>query len=172
MRNASLLVVLLLAGVSVPAQDKVAGSPTIFLVPPTSNACPVGFTAERRSSHELEFVNGGLSKSRQWVHLTFGRGDAQTIVKVSVTAHGASDKPHAMPASAGIDEDITETFQFERKSGEPGLLASNLSTHTMGSVRWVELTELDYADGSVWRESKASQCRATPSGFLLVAASQ
>jgi hypothetical protein len=175
MRNASLLMVLLLASVRIPAQESAGNAPRVFIAhfqtPLMLNSCPVNFAAQRQSSTEVRYANQGQEKSHgQGVQLTFTQRVTPEIVKVQVTVHGTSDKARVIPAGASIDEDLTEIFQFERQPGTASLLHSSLWTRSMGSIRWVDLTEIEYADGYVWHKSKASQCRATPNGFLLVAA--
>ncbi|NYF79177.1 hypothetical protein [Granulicella arctica] len=167
MRNASFLAILLLASASLLAQQNTTSSPTIFIIPPLNAGCPIDFTAQRRSKFELLPINAGQLKLKQWVQLSFSQSNISKVARIRVTAHGFSDKLRAIPANAIFGEDVTENFQLEHQPGEVGLFTSYLQTHNMGGVLWVEITGIDYADGSVWQRSKASQCRATPSGYLL-----
>jgi hypothetical protein len=74
-----------------------------------------------------------------------------------------------MPAGSSSRDDVVEIFQLGRGTGAASLIRSDIWMHRMSTVRWVELTEMEYADGSVWREADGSRCRATPDLFLLVA---
>jgi len=174
MRNASLLVVLLLTSVGISAQQSADNAPGVFIAhfqtPLMLNSCPVNFAAQRQSSTEVRYANQGQEKSHgQGVQLTFTQRQTLEIVKVQVTVHGTSDKVRIIPAGSSANEDLTEIFQLERQPGTASLLRSSLWTRSMGSVSWVDLTEIEYADGYVWHKSKVSQCRATPSGLLLIA---
>ncbi len=108
-------------------------------------------------------------RSGQGLQLTFHPQDAPKIMKVNVTVYGLSGEARVMPAGSGSKADITEIFQLRPEAGAVDLLQSEIWMQKMSTVRWVDLTEIEYADGSVWRASESSRCRAAPDMFVLVA---
>jgi hypothetical protein len=63
--------------------------------------------------------------------------------------------------------DAEESFRITGEAA--GLLVREIWMHKVNTVSWVDLNEIEYADGSVWRASANARCRAVPSNFLLVA---
>jgi hypothetical protein len=110
-----------------------------------------------------------LKRSGQGLQLTFNRKHAPKIMKVNVTVHGLSGEARVVPAGSGSRDEITQIFQLRPEAGAVGLLQSEIWMQEMNTVRWVDLTQIEYVDGSVWRASEGSRCRATPDMFVLVA---
>lgn len=91
-----------------------------------------------------------------------------TIVAVDLTVHGVSMSAHMTPAAQSAREsDLSETFHLMGSATKP-VLESALSTHRPMIVTWVELTRIEYANGTSWDESSTSRCAAAPSLFVLV----
>jgi hypothetical protein len=162
--------VLVLASSSVWAQGNARSMTTVLTATPASEACPVSFFAKRQSNVGVSFAKGAREEGhRSWLELTFDRLDAGKIVKVNVTVHGHSGGARAVPAGTNSNDDVVEIFQLGRETGAASLLRLEIWLNRVNTVSWIELTELEYADGSVWRASKGSRCSAAPDGFVLVA---
>lgn len=101
--------------------------------------------------------------------LNFADAGALRIVRATLTVHGASGEAHAVPAGTTPDSDAVETFRLHADAGTEGLLHSEVWLKEMSAVSWVDLTEIKYANGTVWHASSASKCRAVPNSFLLIA---
>ena len=161
MRDASFLMILLLAGGHLSAQ-------TIAPSEPASIGCPVHFGAEvsgravARSAKDAK-----KDDSAQLLELKFSPLSAH-IVSATVIVHGLSQKGRFLPANSATHEDETQVFHLKEASGTPGLVHSDVWISKMTVIKWAELTELQYEDGSVWQPSKDSQCRSVPSGLRLV----
>lgn len=173
MRVISLPMILLLASTSMLAQANAGTAPTVLTAPPTSQACPVTFYAKRTGGLVVRYAKDGHQEpDGQGLQLTFSRQDAPKIEKTVVTVHGLSAQGGVLPVHTNTNEDISETFILERHAGATSLDTSEIWTHKIGPARWVELTQIDYADGSVWQQSKESKCITEPDLFLLVTASR
>jgi hypothetical protein len=170
MRGVSGLLVLVMASVGAGAQGNAHSEATVLAGAPSSVGCPVEFYAERRSATEIRYAKDGKQTRGQGLELKFAPGaDPKKILKANVTVHGVSGAARVMPAGENSSDDVVEIFQLGAGAGEDSLRQSSLWTQRMGTVRWVDLTEIAYADGSVWRASEGARCRVEPNGFLLVA---
>jgi hypothetical protein len=170
MRGVSGLLVLAMASGMVWAQGNAHNEITVLVGPPDSAGCPVGFSAERRSTTEVRYAKDGKQLRGQGLELKF---DSQTepkkILKANVTVRGVTGAARVMPAGDASNDDVAEIFQLGVAAGEDSLRHSSIWTQRVATVRWVDLTEVSYADGSVWHASQGARCRVEPNGFLLVA---
>jgi hypothetical protein len=109
------------------------------------------------------------AEPRQGLNLTFAQPLAR-IVSADITMHFYSTDAHIIPATppAPHGTPITETFHLTPDSGE-SLLHSTLWPEHRGIISWVELTRLDYTDGTAWQSSAPRQCSAAPSLYVPVA---
>jgi hypothetical protein len=170
MRGVSGLLVLVMASAGVLAQGNAHSEMTVLAGPPDSSGCPVGFSAERRSTTEVRYAKDGREIRGQGLELKF---DSQTepkkILKANVTVHGVTGEARVIPAGSRDSDDVAELFQLEAGAGEESLRHSSIWTQRVSTVRWVDLTEVAYVDGSVWLASASGRCRIEPNGFLLIA---
>jgi hypothetical protein len=105
----------------------------------------------------------------QGLQINFVPFPAAAILKAGITVHGASARLHMVPASAAAAnrEDVAETFELTSNAEGP-LLHSSIWTNKVVAVSWVELTRVEYADGTTWQASPESRCTAAPSLMVLV----
>lgn len=167
MRHSPVSMILVLACVPVFAQE-----PSPKVASPTAQGCPVNFSARRTGGLIVQYANRSPRPISQGLHLTFARHDAAVLAKIVVTVHGMPAHGGIMPVHSNTSSDtadIAETFTLENHAGA-GIESSEIRLHRMGPARWVELNQIEFADGSVWQKSKDSTCVAVPSLFLLVAA--
>jgi hypothetical protein len=132
-----------------------------------ASACPVGFSVNRRANGAIirTVLKQPVYRS-QGVDITFARPSTR-IVSADIVVHGYPPTVQAIPATPSAPKEVTETFHLTANDDQP-LLHSSIWTERMTAIGWVELTRLDYADGTSWQPSTAGQCRATPSLYLLV----
>jgi hypothetical protein len=88
------------------------------------------------------------------------------IVATDIVVHGYPAGTRVTPASAPSRE-IAEDFHLAATEGLP-LIDSPVRTTHIAIVEWLELTRIEYADGTSWQPSAASHCSASPSLFVLV----
>ena len=169
MRNVCVVPVLLAASAGVTAQHATATKPAAIATPAMVTGCPVAFGAEVDGRARAQAI-GDQEKRRDapLLRLFFGRLDAPKIVGASVTVHGRVASSRYLPVGVRSDAERTQSFELDRDLGPMGLTEREVSVTKMAFVRWADVTELRYADGSVWHESGDAQCRAVPSGFRLV----
>jgi hypothetical protein len=169
MRFVSSLSVLLLASASLWAQSNSTDSGAVWVKPEGSVRCPIDLTVKRQQGLVARSVKDEKEgPTGQGLQLNFNVPAALKVLKVTVVVHGPPETAHAIPAKddSGDNTAIPETFHLERQAGTSSLQNSEIWTH-LGAVQWIEVTEIQYADGTSWRESKGSVCRAAP-GLLLL----
>jgi hypothetical protein len=165
MRCSFLVLTMLLAGAGLPAQKNYRLPPVPLMASPVPGGCPVGFSVERRSAVKVIETKGATERRQgQGLEVKLGQKDAAEIVSAEVTVHGHSAKLRVLPVSD--DTDASERFQITGEAA--GLLVREIWMHRVNTVSWVDLNEIEYANGSVWRASANTRCRAVPSNFLLV----
>ena len=167
------LTILLLAGTAVSAQTHSGSSAAVSIASTKSLGCPIGFNVKRQSGLVARSAKYGPEDAiGQKLQLTFDRLDAPKITKATVTVHGISGHAAYLPTHSGDSTgDVSETFILERGAGTTSLYSAEILAHRIEVVRWVELTGMDYADGSQWHTTKESQC-GTEVGLLLLTSSR
>jgi len=156
---------------AMPAQVKLGESPTVLFASPNSTGCPIGMVAERQSAPIVSTVgNASPVPSTQAIQLRFRHYPAPNIEQVTVIVHGLSGKSRMMPANSADSNDVEESFQLTRAADASSLTASYVRPTRVRTTQWIELTRVEYADGTTWRASREAQCTITPNNFVLVSA--
>jgi hypothetical protein len=88
------------------------------------------------------------------------------IVAADLVVHGYAAGTRVIPA-ASVAQEVAETFHLATVNDHP-LVDSPIRTTHIAMVNWLELTRLQFADGSTWEPSAGSRCSASPSLFVLV----
>lgn len=165
MRCSSVVLAMLLASAGLPAQTNYRIPPVQFMSSPAAGDCPVGFSVERRSAANVIETNGGKERRPgQGLEIKLGQKGTDGIVSAEVAVYGHSAKLRMLPVKD--DADASERFRIRGEAA--GLLVREIWMHRVGTVSWVDLNEIEYANGFVWHASAGSRCRAVPNNFLLV----
>jgi hypothetical protein len=144
---------------------------TVFQIPATTDSgCPVGLIAERRSDMMmLRAEDTRRDGPAQGLYLIFNHRDQPQIESAEITVYGMSSKSRILPAGTpSLSDEVSKTFKLQSTKGGEGLQDTSVWMHRVGSLSWVELTSIAYADGTTWNKSKSSQCQAVPSALLLI----
>jgi hypothetical protein len=141
---------------------------------PMGTECPIGFRANRQASPQI-LSAGDTQKNAPalGLHLTLDHQTAPAIESVEITVYGVSPKVQALPTNQwAADTDtrdvISKSFQLQRSADSETLNNADIWMHQVGALRWVDLNEIRYADGTSWRPSGSAKCRAVPSNLILV----
>jgi hypothetical protein len=136
--------------------------------------CPIGFRANRQASPQV-LSAGDTQKNAPalGLHLTLDHQTAPAIESIEITVYGVSPKSHVLPtnqwsADPGTRDVISKSFQLQRSAGAESLNNADIWMHQVGALRWVDLNEIHYTDGTNWRPSGSAKCRAVPSNLILV----
>jgi hypothetical protein len=141
---------------------------------PMGTECPIGFRASRQATPQI-LSAGDTQKNTPalGLHLTLDRQTAPAIESVEITVYGVSPKGQVLPtnqwaADTDTQDVISKSFQLQRSSGTETLNNADIWMHQVGALRWVDLNEVRYTDGTNWRPSGSAKCRAIPSNMVLV----
>ena len=141
---------------------------------PMGTECPIGFRANRQATPQI-LSAGDTQKntSALGLHLTLDHQAEPAIESVEITVYGVSPKGQVLPTNQwAADTDtrdvISKSFQLQRSADAETLNNADIWMHQVGALRWVDLNEIRYTDGTSWRPSSSAKCRAVPSNLVLV----
>ena len=132
-----------------------------------SQACPIGFRAEIDPRLTLrDAKNSKRVEESTFVRLHFTTADVRkTIVTASVTAHGVSPHGELMLVGQNTNENRTQAFELTQANRTAGLSETELHVTGVPFVRWIELNQVTYDDGSVWHAAEGAVCKAGLSNY-------
>jgi hypothetical protein len=136
----------------------------------TSEGCPVGLFVERRSDFAMRLAEDGHDGDlAQGLHISLIHLFTR-IESAEITVYGVTPRASILPLGVAASNEVSKTFTVHPAAGRKGSQEATVWMRQVGALTRVELNSLTYADGSVWRESESSRCRAVPSLFLPVGA--
>jgi hypothetical protein len=155
-------------------QSNSSASSVVLRNIPIGGECPIGFRANRQASPQI-LSAGDTQKNTPalGLHLTLDHQTAPAIESIEITVYGVSPKVRALPTNQwAADNDtrdtISKSFQLQRSAGTETLNNADIWMHQVGALRWVDLNEIRYTDGTSWRPSSSAKCRAVPSNLVLI----
>ena len=173
---------LVLALSSTPADSQQATAPSVlapYIRPATSVGCPVRYSAFRYglSATLRETAGGPVRQYAQSLRILLDPDAARKIRSVVGLVHGGDGSLQALPAQFGPwpklkarSFDRTEPFEFnERGNGLDGV--QYIYTNSIPLITSIEITTIQFRDGSIWWKSPSRTCSVAPSPFVLVNAS-
>ena len=141
---------------------------------PMGTQCPIGFRANRQASPQI-LSAGDIQKNTPalGLHLTLDHQTAPAIESVEITVYGVSPRGRIVPtdfktADANTRDTVSKSFLLERSANDKTLSNADVWMHQVGALRWVDLNEVRYTNGTIWRPSGSEKCRAVPSNVILV----
>jgi hypothetical protein len=159
-----------------PATIQSSSSPTSVVLRsiPAGTDCPIGFQANRQATPQvLSARDTQKNTPALGLHLTLDHQTAPAIESIEITVYGVSSRVRALPTNQWAADNDTQTtisksFQLQRSAGTETLNNADVWMHEVGALRWVELNEVRYTDGTNWRPSGSAKCRAVPSNLVLI----
>jgi hypothetical protein len=174
MKLASVGFALLLSSLTLGAQDR--NGPTVQTFPEPvqiiSQACPVGMQAQQRGSSQLVAVHNGqrVQTTGQRITLTLRGASSPRIITGRVKVRGFTPKGHVLQSKAGgnLATDITRAMSVVFDEVSNGGVTGELVLPGFTSVASIELEEITYENGTVWKSERQSVCRVAPDMFMLI----
>lgn len=132
-----------------------------------SRSCPLGVSVQRQPRGAVEQV-APPHRRAMGLSIRLSSIDSRLIAQAQVTARGIAGG-HILPAATHSSPlDVSETFTLAPGTLPAPRLESVVYTQKLTGVRWVEINEVEYADGTHWRQSAGSVCRVAPDLYELV----
>ena len=101
------------------------------------------------------------------LNLNFGAKGSLKVVAAVITVHGSAASGRYQPVGHQVESsDSIQVLELGQESGAP--LVNRDVRVKFPLVSQVELTELRYADGTIWHPSADANCIVSPSHLLLV----
>jgi hypothetical protein len=174
MRLSSMIFVLALSPLSLSAQASNGNTAAVFVKPPDTQACPVQLSIDRKPDGAIVKTKGSAAPHGQGLDIAFWKYGAsiQQVKAADITVHFYSAAAHAMPAApsaARAAAPAPETFHLSAGSGTP-IVRTSIWTKHPGIVSWVELSHVEFADGTSWQSSAPRECGAAPNLYVPVEA--
>ena len=157
------------------AQENQAAHEPLSAIPPQvilGDSCPVGFHAEVDPRLLMRAAKDGRGKADATVvRLDFeARGTHKKISAARVTAYGVAPAGLLMPVGQAPGAKRTQAFEITPGKADAGLVSTEINVTAVPFVRWVQLNQLTYSDGSVWHATPGLACKSALTGFHLVSA--
>ncbi|NYF92023.1 hypothetical protein RBB79_20310 [Tunturiibacter empetritectus] len=165
-----------LAQSSTASGSKPDASAVILRSIPGGTDCPIGFRANRQSTAQvLSANNADKNGPVLGLHITLDQPPIAAIESIEVTVYGVSPKGRIVPTDfrsteANTRDTVSKSFLLERSADDKTLSNADVWMNRVGALRWVDLNEIRYNDGTIWRPSGSEKCRAVPSNVVLVSA--
>ena len=159
MRGACFFAIILLAG-SASAQQQPTSPPV-----ERSSSCPIALHVQidgraiARSASDIKNNGDGAL-----LDFNFGPNGSSKLVAAIITVHGSTPSGRYQPV--GRPSDLLQVLELGRE--DRASFVNREVRIRFPFVSQVELTELRYADGTVWHSSSGAICVVSPSHLLLV----
>lgn len=162
MRGVCSFIAVLLLTVYVSAQQPT--SPSVG----RASSCPIalhvqidGRAIAQSASDRKNGGDGAL------LNLNFGAKGSLKVMAAIITVHGSGPSGRYQPVGHQVESsDSLQVVELGQEGGAP--LVSREVRVRFPLVSQVELTELRYADGTIWHSSADANCIVSPSHLVLV----
>jgi hypothetical protein len=162
MRPFIALTALLLSPAAILAQTN------ITLEDPVSQSCPVGVYAQHSPLGAVEQIRNSSDHHQLAYNITLRALDTRLIQQARITLLGLSG-PQIIPAqNATSSPNAIETFTLTPGASPKATFDSVVYAHKLTGVRFIQLDDVTYADGTQWHQTSGRTCRVAPNGLLLI----
>ncbi len=104
----------------------------------------------------------------QRIILTLGDSHSAPIIAATVKVYGLTGK-NRMLQTAGSSGEATRIMSITFGANQKGPVTGDLYVSGFTAVNSIELLQVSYNDGRVWRIDGARTCRVTPDPMMLIA---
>lgn len=178
MKSALIASVLLLSSSVLFAQsDAKPQSQTLELrVQPMANDCPVSMRANQGVwDHTIRVRQGQQEKViqpfGQRIFLTLSGAHPAPIIAATVKVYGLTAKNHMVQTDSNANADgvAARTIKITFTPSSNGGVTGELYIPGFTAVNSIELLDVSYQDGRIWRVGGSSGCRVVPDPVMLIA---
>jgi hypothetical protein len=179
-RHRANALVLLLSSLTLAAQDRVkAGQPVVvFHGNAVGTGCPVGILGMRATQevwdHSIKVRQGQqeqiIQPFGQRIFLSLVVQHPAPIVSATVKVRGLTGKNQILQTDSvgNVSRDGVKIMKITFVQKPDGAF-SDVYVPGFTSVSSIELLEVSYGDGNVWKIGGSSVCRVTPDPLMLIA---
>jgi hypothetical protein len=177
-KTAATAFALLLSSLTLAAQNgaKPEGQVLVLRAEPAGSGCPVSMRASQGIwDHTIRVRQGQqeevLQPFGQRILLTLGDPQPASIVAATLKVYGLTAKNHVVQADGNenANGDATKIMKIAFATREKNWVSTDLYIPGFTAVNSIELLDVSYDDGRVWRTGGSSVCRVTPDPMMLIA---
>jgi hypothetical protein len=170
--------VLLFSSLSLTAQNSAKPEDQVLVLrpQPVGSGCPISLVASQGVwDHTMRVRQGQQEKViqpfGQRIFLTLNDSHPASIVAATVKVYGLTGKNHMMQTNgnASANGEATRIIEVPFATGQKGGVTGDLYIPGFTAVNSIELIQVSYDDGRVWRVGGSSVCRVTPDPVMLIA---
>lgn len=137
-----------------------------------TSACPIGMYASQSLwNHNIAVQKGiGNEKFGQRISLSLRDSHPARIVAATVRVHGLNGKNRMLltPTDSNQKWSAVKTLRVKFLRESDGSVSGDLWIGGFTSVGLIELIDVSYADGSMWRQAGLNLCRVQPDPMMLI----
>jgi len=169
---------LLLSSFSLAAQNSAKPDSQAFVLraQPVGSGCPIGMVASQGVwDHTIRVRQGQEGQTTQpfgqRIFLTLNDTRPASIVAATVKVYGLTAKNHMVQTDnhAAADGEATKIMSINFAARQKNGVSTDLYIPGFTAVNSIELIQVSYDDGKVWRIGADSVCRVTPDPMMLIA---
>ena len=178
MKHACVGFILLLSSLTLAAQNPAKTESPIVVDHGTlaGNECPIGMAASQGVwDHTVRVRQGQKQRAiqpyGQRIFLTLNDSRPDPIVAATVKVHGLTGKSHMAQTDsvANAHGEATRTMEIAFATSQSGGVTGDLYIPGFTAVNSIELIQVSYDDGKIWRIGASNVCRVTPDPMMLIA---
>lgn len=144
--------------------------------PQAQTGCPVAMTAQWAAGLSTPVMVGGAparpqeTGPTQRIVLTLRNAKLGAVTAVHIRVNGWNGVVHPVPAAKTDRQKAKGSRMMELKVslGPRGSAQRDVWVHGLTSVNSIDLTSVEYADGSSWKPKSADACSVIPDPEMLV----
>ena len=165
-------------GVQNQPQNQVGAKAPTFLDLGTTPGigCPIGMAADQGVwDHTIRVHQGQRDKLAQpfgqRIILTLNDAHSAAIVAATVNVRGLTARNHMMQTAGNVNSngEASRTLSVTFAANEKGRATGDLYIPGFTAVNSIELLQVSYGDGRVWRSGADNVCRVKPDPMMLIA---
>jgi hypothetical protein len=177
-KTAATASLLLLSCIPLAAQTaaKPQNQVLIFRAQAVGDGCPIGMVASQGVwDHTVRVRQGQQEKVPQpfgqRIFLTLNDSHPATIIAATVKVRGLTGKNHMLQTAGdpAADGEATKIMEINFAAGQKGGVTGDLYIPGFTAVNSIELVQVSYSDGRIWRIGADNVCRVTPDPMMLIA---
>ena len=132
-----------------------------------TQSCPVGVIARHTPQGAVEQVRDTSEHHKLAYNIAIRTLDTRLITQARITLLGLNG-PQITPVAQSPSANATETFTLTPGASPRPSFNSVVYTQNLTGVRFIQVDEITYADGTHWHQTANHICRVIPNGLLLV----
>lgn len=131
--------------------------------------CPVDLQAQRRGTGAMVQTMGQPGQAAQRLRLNWANRHGKAIVGATLVVRGFDASARVIPAGSAATPELKKTIDVKLNLSGEGKTTTDMTMRSFSTVSWIDLTSVEYADGTGWSLPTGESCTVAPDRLVLVA---